>query len=101
MSEVIDIYNNWKGKKRDKKFTLKFDEVEIEVPLEKYLEVTRHGIEKYEFKDNEIVLRPVKKAFQPYQNYFLEGPLTRNETPNIEPNLLPIMVFVEVRLGVN
>ena len=70
MSEVIDIYNNWKGKKRDKKFTLKFDEVEIEVPLEKYLEVTRHGIEKYEFKDNEIVLRPVKKAFQPKPTLF-------------------------------
>ena len=64
MTDVIDIYSNFKNKKREKKFVLKFDETEIEVTLEKYLEVTRHGIEKYEYKNNEIVLKPIKKAFQ-------------------------------------
>ena len=40
MTDVIDIYSNFKNKKREKKFVLKFNETEIEVTLEKYLEVT-------------------------------------------------------------
>ena len=48
-----------------KKYHLKFGIRQIEVALEQYLEVTRHGIHHYELKDNKIVLKPIKKTFQP------------------------------------
>ena len=66
-NEFEQAFNSWvenRKKRKPKKFFLKFNKEDIEVSLEKYLEVTRHGIEKYEYKNKKIVLKPIKKAIQ-------------------------------------
>ena len=64
MDNVFELYEKFKNKDRTKRHFLTFNDKKIEVSLDQYLTVTRHGLEKYEYKDNEIVLKPIKKYIQ-------------------------------------
>ena len=52
MDNVFELYEKFKNKDRTKRHFLTFNDKKIEVSLDQYLTVTRHGLEKYEYKNN-------------------------------------------------
>tara|TARA_B100000676_G_C17293251_1_gene443470 strand:- start:48 stop:368 length:321 start_codon:yes stop_codon:yes gene_type:complete len=67
-NEFNTAFDKWVQRRKStpkKKYHLKFGTQEVEVTLDRYIEVTRHGIHHYELKDNKIVLKPFRKTLQP------------------------------------
>ena len=66
--EFKTAFDGWVQRRKltpKKQYHLKFGTQEVEVTLDQYIEVTRHGTHHYELKDNKIVLKPIRKTFQP------------------------------------
>ena len=65
MSELLKAIQNL-PKQNVKKHFVNIDGNEIEVTLQKKLDIMRDGEDKFTMKDNEIVLKPVPKAKTKY-----------------------------------
>tara|TARA_B100001059_G_C17476879_1_gene399763 strand:- start:134 stop:436 length:303 start_codon:yes stop_codon:yes gene_type:complete len=60
MSAIFDALKNLPELKPKKHFVM-IDGNEIEVTLEKKLEIMRHGEDKYMVEDSKVVLKPIPK----------------------------------------